>query len=62
MLILTRRPAESIKIGNDIEIIVLSIGNNQARIGIRAPREISVYREEIYERINQSFSLSSPKE
>ncbi len=57
MLILTRRPVESIKIGDNIEIMVLGIRGNQVRIGIRAPREISVHREEIYEKIKDSFSL-----
>jgi len=51
MLILTRRPGEIIRIGDDILVEVLSINSNQVRIGIDAPKNISVHREEVYERI-----------
>ena len=47
MLVLTRRPGETIKIGEDIEVTVLAIKGNQARIGIKAPREVNIVREEI---------------
>ncbi len=50
MLILTRRPGESIRIGDDIEVIILDDQGNQIRVGISAPKEISVHREEVYER------------
>jgi carbon storage regulator len=51
MLILTRRPGESIKIGDDVDVVVLSMQGNQVRLGINAPKEISVHREEIYNKI-----------
>jgi carbon storage regulator len=51
MLVLTRRPGQSIMIGNDITVTVLEIRNDQVRIGVDAPRSIQVHREEIYEQI-----------
>ena len=51
MLILTRRVGESLIIGDDIVINILGVKANQIRIGIKAPKEISVHREEIYNRI-----------
>lgn len=53
MLILTRKSDESIIIGNNIEIKVLKVQGNQVHIGIDAPRELSVYRSEIYEQIRK---------
>jgi carbon storage regulator len=51
MLTLTRKVGESIRIGDDIEIVVKEIRRNQVRIGIVAPREVPIYREEVYESI-----------
>lgn len=51
MLILTRRANEAIKIGDNVTISVLAIRGNQVRLGIEAPREVSVHRQEIFDRI-----------
>ena len=53
MLILTRREGETIRIGDDIEVIVLEVKGNQVRLGITAPEEVAVHREEVYERIRE---------
>jgi carbon storage regulator len=53
MLILTRRNGESLKIGDDVTVTVLDIKGNQVRIAIDPPREISVHREEVYDRIQK---------
>ena len=59
MLILTRRVGESLMIGDDVNVTVLGIRGNQVRIGVNAPKEVSVHREEIYERIQQEKSGGS---
>ena len=51
MLILTRRVGESIMIGDEVEVRILGVKGNQVRVGINAPRHVTVHREEIYERI-----------
>ena len=57
MLILTRRISESVIIGdNNVKITVLGVKGNQVRLGIDAPRDVSVHREEIYDRIQQEKS------
>ena len=53
MLILTRKSDESIIIGNNIKVKILKVQGNQVHLGIDAPRELSVYREEIYEQIRK---------
>ncbi len=51
MLILTRNVNETIMIGDEVEVTVLSVKGNQVRVGITAPKDIKIYREEIYHRI-----------
>lgn len=53
MLILTRRVGESLMIGDEVTVTVLGVKGNQVRIGVNAPRDVSVHREEIYERIKK---------
>ncbi len=59
MLILTRKSGESINIGSDIVIRVLDIKGNQARIGIQAPRHITVHREEIYLQVKERNEMAA---
>lgn len=51
MLILTRRVGETVVIGNDVDVTVLGVKGNQVRLGVKAPREVAVHREEIFQRI-----------
>jgi carbon storage regulator len=53
MLILTRRVGETVMIGNDVTVTVLGVKGNQVRIGVNAPRDVAVHREEIFERIKR---------
>ena len=59
MLILTRRVGETLVIGDDVNVTVLGVKGNQIRIGVDAPREVTVHREEIYQRINAAASAKS---
>ena len=56
MLILTRRVGEALKIGDEVTITVLNVRGNQVRIGIDAPKDVSVHREEIYDKIHSDDS------
>lgn len=60
MLIITRQLQEAITIGDNVTVTVLAVNGNQVRLGIDAPREVAVHREEIYERIHNDEA--SPRE
>ncbi len=62
MLVLSRRLDETLIIGDDIKITVLGISGNQVRIGIAAPKEVSVHREEVYLRIKQESKQQESKQ
>ena len=53
MLILTRRVGETVMVGDDVTVTVLGVKGNQVRIGVNAPKHVSVHREEIYQRIKR---------
>ena len=57
MLILTRRVGETLMIGDDVTVTVLGVKGNQVRIGVNAPKDVAVHREEIYERIRKENDL-----
>ena len=57
MLILTRRAGETIMIGDDVSVRVLDLRGNQVRIGIEAPHDVTIHREEIYQKIAQEQML-----
>ena len=58
MLILTRRVGETLKVGNDVDVTVLGVKGNQIRIGIKAPKNVAVHREEIFDRIQREAELA----
>lgn len=60
MLILTRRVGEMLKIGDNVDVTILSVKGNQVRIGINAPKEVTVHREEIYSRIKEEQDHQLP--
>jgi carbon storage regulator len=60
MLILTRRVGEAVMIGEEVTVTVLGVKGNQVRIGVDAPKTVSVHREEIFERIKSEQAGDSP--
>lgn len=60
MLILTRRVGETLKIGNDVDVTVLGVKGNQIRLGIKAPKNVAVHREEIFDRIQREQQARDP--
>ncbi len=58
MLILTRRVGETLVVGDDVTVTVLGVKGNQVRIGVNAPRNVDVHREEIYMRIHEEKELA----
>ncbi|WP_409523462.1 carbon storage regulator CsrA [Nitrincola sp. MINF-07-Sa-05] len=62
MLILTRRVGETLMVGDDVTVTVLGVKGNQVRIGVNAPKDVSVHREEIYQRIQREKDEGENKE
>ena len=61
MLILTRRVGEALMVGDDTKIVVLGVKGSQIRLGINAPKDVKVHREEVYEKINVDTSETATK-
>lgn len=61
MLVLTRRVGEALMIGDDVTVSILGVQGNQVRIGVKAPKDVVVHREEIYQRIAEGKSQEDKK-
>ncbi|MDA9185278.1 carbon storage regulator CsrA [Gammaproteobacteria bacterium] len=61
MLILTRRIGETLMIGDEVTVTVLGVKGNQVRIGVNAPKDVAVHREEFYERIASEQTVATPE-
>lgn len=59
MLALSRKPGESVVIGNDIEITILEVKGEQIKVGIKAPKNVAIYRKELFEQIQESNIAAS---
>jgi carbon storage regulator len=59
MLVLTRKAGESIRIGEDIEVVVTAIDQNKVKLGIRSPRHVPVFREELYQKITRENQVAA---
>ena len=60
MLILTRRVGETVMVGDDVTVTVLGVKGNHLRVGVNAPRDVAVHREEVYDRIKQQGEATEP--
>jgi carbon storage regulator len=61
MLILTRRVGETLMVGDNVTVTVLGVKGNQVRIGVNAPKDVAVHREEIYDRIRKESDSNAAK-